>query len=89
MIGHRACFLRAAVPTGPTLPTSRLSRSTSTRCGPTGSSLQQSGEKITHAAVARTPASSWLTYADGVREHIEAAISGQIPPRPSRRDNSA
>ncbi|MDX3458793.1 hypothetical protein PV396_43920 [Streptomyces sp. ME02-8801-2C] len=52
--------------------------------------LQQSGAKITHAAVARTAGvSSWLTYADGVREHVEAAISGQVPPRPSRRDNSA
>jgi cell division protein FtsB len=53
-------------------------------------SLQQSGEKITHAAVARTAGvSSWLTYADGVREHLEAAISGQVAPRPSKRDNPA
>jgi hypothetical protein len=53
-------------------------------------SLRQSGEKITHAAVARTAGvSSWLTYADGVREHVEAAISGQVPPRPSKRDNPA
>ncbi|MCX4726978.1 DUF6262 family protein [Streptomyces sp. NBC_01306] len=53
-------------------------------------SLQQSGEKITHAAVARTAGvSSWLTYADGVREHVEAAISGQTAPRPSKRDNQA
>lgn len=53
-------------------------------------SLQQSGEKITHAAVARTAGvSSWLTYADGVREHVEAAISGQAAPRPSKRDSPA
>ncbi|WP_331745883.1 DUF6262 family protein [Streptomyces sp. NBC_00872] len=53
-------------------------------------SLQQSGEKITHAAVARTAGvSSWLTYADGVREHVEAAISGQVAPRPSKRDSQA
>ncbi|MFI6288933.1 DUF6262 family protein [Streptomyces sp. NPDC051018] len=53
-------------------------------------SLQQSGDKITHAAVARSAGvSSWLTYADGVREHVEAAIRDQVAPRPSRRDSPA
>ncbi|MFG2668821.1 DUF6262 family protein [Streptomyces sp. NPDC048387] len=53
-------------------------------------SLQQSGDKITHAAVARAAGvSSWLTYADGVREHVETAIRDQIAPRPSKRDSPA
>ncbi|MFI2673165.1 DUF6262 family protein [Streptomyces albidoflavus] len=53
-------------------------------------SLQQGGDKITHAAVARSAGvSSWLTYADGVREHVEAAIRDQAAPRPSKRDSPA
>jgi chromosome segregation ATPase len=53
-------------------------------------SLQQSGDKITHAAVARSAGVSvWLTYADGVRERVEAAIRDQVAPRPSRRDSPA
>jgi hypothetical protein len=36
--------------------------------------LEQDGQQITFAAVARTArVSTWLTYAPGVREHIEAA----------------
>lgn len=53
-------------------------------------SLQQSGDKITHAAVARSAGvSSWLTYADGVREHVEVAIRDQVAPRSSKRDSPA
>lgn len=36
--------------------------------------LEQQGKKITHAAVARIAGvSTWLTYTEGIREHIEAA----------------
>ncbi|MFF7904103.1 hypothetical protein ACFZCV_36180 [Streptomyces sp. NPDC007920] len=47
--------------------------------------LERQGEKITHAAVARTAGvSTWLTYTDGIREHIEAAQQRRQPtiPRP-------
>lgn len=47
--------------------------------------LEHAGHKITHAAVARTAGvSTWLTYTDGVREHIEAAQRRRLPaPRTS------
>lgn len=42
--------------------------------------LEQQGKKITHAAVARTAGvSTWLTYAEGIREHIQAAQQRQHP----------
>ncbi|WP_328565100.1 DUF6262 family protein [Streptomyces coelicoflavus] len=42
--------------------------------------LEQQGKKITHAAVARTAGvSTWLTYTEGIREHIEAAQQRQQP----------
>ncbi|MDQ0956343.1 chromosome segregation ATPase [Streptomyces sp. B4I13] len=47
--------------------------------------LEQQGKKITHTAVARTAGvSTWLTYAEGIREHIEAAQQRQHPPSPAR-----
>jgi myosin heavy subunit len=48
-------------------------------------------ERITFAAVARrAKVSSWLVYAVGVREHIEAAISQQAQePRTTRDDGFA
>ncbi|MEV5786734.1 DUF6262 family protein [Streptomyces sp. NPDC052287] len=53
-------------------------------------SLQQSGDKITHAAIARAAGvSPWLTYADGVREHIEAAIRQQTDPRAPRASRAS
>ncbi|WP_202460108.1 DUF6262 family protein [Streptomyces sp. SID1328] len=46
--------------------------------------LEQQGKKITHTAVARTAGvSTWLTYAEGIREHIEAAQQRQHPTTPS------
>jgi hypothetical protein len=56
--------------------------------------LEQQGKRITHAAVARTAGvSTWLTYAEGNREHIEAAQQRQQPttPRPAntRRTTAA
>lgn len=46
--------------------------------------LEQQGKKITHAAVARTAGvSTWLTYAEGIREHIQAAQQRQHPADPS------
>ncbi|WP_030757442.1 DUF6262 family protein [Streptomyces sp. NRRL F-5135] len=53
--------------------------------------LQQQGKKITHAAVARTAGvSTWLTYAEGIREHIEAAQQRHQPtsPRPADTRNA-
>ncbi|WP_228992676.1 DUF6262 family protein [Streptomyces sp. DH8] len=47
--------------------------------------LEQQGKKITHTAVARTAGvSTWLTYTEGIREHIEAAQrrQQQSVPRP-------
>ena len=47
--------------------------------------LEREGTKITHAAVARTArVSTWLTYTDGIREHIQAARHHQAStsPRP-------
>ncbi|WP_327238893.1 MULTISPECIES: DUF6262 family protein [unclassified Streptomyces] len=42
--------------------------------------LEQQGEKITHAALARSAGvSTWLTYTEGVREHVEAAQQRQQP----------
>ncbi|MFI0976436.1 DUF6262 family protein [Streptomyces sp. NPDC021093] len=50
-------------------------------------SLEQQGEKVTFAAVARTAGvSTWLTYAAGIREHIEAAQKRQQPAIPSPTD---
>jgi hypothetical protein len=50
--------------------------------------LEAAGTTITFAAVARAAAvSTWLVYADGVREHIDAARQRQADstmPRPSR-----
>ncbi|MFE4670737.1 DUF6262 family protein [Streptomyces sp. NPDC056716] len=46
--------------------------------------LEQQGEKITHTAVARAAGvSTWLTYTEGIREHIEAAQQRQHPTTPS------
>ncbi|MBA2811557.1 hypothetical protein E0500_030580 [Streptomyces sp. KM273126] len=46
--------------------------------------LEQQGKRITHAAVARTAGvSTWLTYAEGIREHIQAAQQRQHPTAPS------
>ncbi|MCF3167073.1 MULTISPECIES: DUF6262 family protein [Streptomyces] len=40
--------------------------------------MKAKGEPITFLAVARTAGvSNWLVYAEGVREHIEAAMKGQ------------
>ncbi|WP_367123103.1 DUF6262 family protein [Streptomyces phytohabitans] len=45
--------------------------------------LEQDGEKITHAAVARAArVSTWLTYTDGIREHIQAARHRQASTPP-------
>ncbi|MFG2563238.1 DUF6262 family protein [Streptomyces sp. NPDC048496] len=42
--------------------------------------LEQQGKKITHTAVARTAGvSTWLTYTEGIREHIEAVQQRQQP----------
>ncbi|MFD4700732.1 DUF6262 family protein [Streptomyces niveus] len=44
--------------------------------------MTRNGDRITFAAVARAAnVSTWLTYADGVREHIESAIHQQHPKR--------
>lgn len=46
--------------------------------------LEQQGKKITHAAVARTAGvSTWLTYAEDIREHIQAARQRPHPAAPS------
>ncbi|WP_324605212.1 DUF6262 family protein [Streptomyces sp. NRRL WC-3549] len=53
-------------------------------------SLQHNGDKVTHAADARTAGvSPWLTYAEGVREHVRAAIQEQDKPRPATRNTPA
>lgn len=52
--------------------------------------LEQDGQQVTFAAVARTArVSTWLTYAPGVREHIEAAQLRQarITTTPARPGN--
>ncbi|MGW1761670.1 hypothetical protein [Streptomyces mirabilis] len=50
--------------------------------------LERDGTKITHVAVARTArVSTWLTYTDGIREHIQAARHRQAstpPPPPTQ-----
>ncbi|MFJ9551953.1 DUF6262 family protein [Streptomyces erythrochromogenes] len=56
--------------------------------------LEQQGKKITHTAVARTAGvSTWLTYTEGIREHIEAAQQRQQPnaphPAPARGNPDA
>ncbi|CAL9278672.1 DUF6262 family protein [Streptomyces sp. SudanB182_2057] len=55
--------------------------------------LERQGKKITHAAVARTAdVSTWLTYTDGIREHIEAAQQRRqptIPPSARTRSTTA
>lgn len=49
--------------------------------------LEQHGKKITHTAVARTAGvSTWLTYAEGIREHIEAAQQRRQPKVPPPTD---
>ena len=45
--------------------------------------LEREGHKITHTAVAKAAnVSTWLTYTDGIREHIDAARtrSADTPP---------
>ncbi|MFD8544606.1 hypothetical protein [Streptomyces sp. NPDC059649] len=45
--------------------------------------MTRNGDRITFDAVARAAkVSTWLTYADGVREHIESAIQQQRSTRP-------
>ncbi|MFK0022632.1 hypothetical protein [Streptomyces sp. NPDC090798] len=45
--------------------------------------MARNGDRITFAGVARAAnVSTWLTYADGVREHIESAIQQQQSRRP-------
>ncbi|WP_406222984.1 hypothetical protein [Streptomyces decoyicus] len=45
--------------------------------------MTRNGDRITFAAVARAAnVSTWLTYADGVRENIESAIHQQRSTRP-------
>ncbi|MCX5251766.1 DUF6262 family protein [Streptomyces sp. NBC_00201] len=45
--------------------------------------MMRNGDRITFAAVARAAdVSTWLTYADGVREHIESAIHQQRSTQP-------
>ena len=50
--------------------------------------LLRRGEPVTFAAVARAAqVSTWLVYAEGVREHIEAARQRQsAPPNPDESD---
>ncbi|MER7514589.1 DUF6262 family protein [Streptomyces lavendulae] len=55
--------------------------------------LEQQGKKITHTAVARTAGvSTWLTYTEGIREHVEAAQQRQQQaapqPVPARNPNA-
>ncbi|MGW3060723.1 DUF6262 family protein [Streptomyces goshikiensis] len=55
--------------------------------------LEQEGKKITHTAVARTAGvSTWLTYTEGIREHVEAAQQRQrqrvSQPVPARDPNA-
>ncbi|MEU4351843.1 hypothetical protein [Streptomyces sp. NPDC023838] len=46
--------------------------------------LEHNGQPVTHAAVARAArVSTWLTYASGVREHIEAAQTRQARTAPT------
>ena len=50
--------------------------------------LEATGASITFTAVAKAAGvSTWLVYADGIREHIDAARHRQSPPqrRPQRR----
>ncbi|MFK0071500.1 hypothetical protein [Streptomyces sp. NPDC091046] len=50
--------------------------------------LERDGTKVTHAAIARIArVSTWLTYTDGIREHIQAARHRQAstqPPAPTQ-----
>ncbi|MFJ9151862.1 hypothetical protein ACIRP7_28255 [Streptomyces sp. NPDC102270] len=48
--------------------------------------MTRNGDCVTFAAVARTAnVSTWLTYSDGVREHIESAIRQQTArPQPTK-----
>ncbi|MFE9009413.1 hypothetical protein ACFYOY_46355 [Streptomyces sp. NPDC007875] len=53
--------------------------------------LEQQGKKITHTVVARTAGvSTWLTYAEGIREHIKAAQQRhqRTNPRPADTQNT-
>ncbi|MGW8985122.1 DUF6262 family protein [Streptomyces parvus] len=51
--------------------------------------MARDGERITFAAVARAAGvSTWLTYADGVREHIDTAIQNQTP-APQQPDSTS
>ncbi|GAA2640885.1 hypothetical protein [Streptomyces axinellae] len=57
--------------------------------------LERDGQKISHAAVARTAGvPTWLTYTDGIREHIHSARNRQTrtpatPPLPGSAPNPA
>jgi hypothetical protein len=47
--------------------------------------LEHDGKKVTFTAVARSAGvSTWLTYTEGIREHIEAARSRQQVPAAAR-----
>jgi chromosome segregation ATPase len=48
--------------------------------------MSRNGDRVTFTAVARSAnVSTWLTYADGVREHIESAIRQQTTrPEPNK-----
>ncbi|MEU8837037.1 DUF6262 family protein [Streptomyces sp900116325] len=46
--------------------------------------LERDGQKITHTAVARSAGvSTWLTYTEGIREHIDAARQRQARTAPA------
>ncbi|MGW2184229.1 hypothetical protein ACWCXX_41140 [Streptomyces sp. NPDC001732] len=48
--------------------------------------LESNGQPVTHAAVARAArVSTWLTYAPGIREHIEAAQTRQARTTPPHK----
>ncbi|MGW3739866.1 hypothetical protein ACWD62_04460 [Streptomyces sp. NPDC005146] len=52
--------------------------------------LERDGERITHTAVARAAnVSTWLTYADGICEHIDAARERQARTPPTAPDPRA
>ena len=52
--------------------------------------LETTGAPITFTAVAKAArVSTWLVYADGIREHIDAARHRQAPPPPDRHADSS
>jgi chromosome segregation ATPase len=68
----------------------RDSDSKRTRVRDTVEKMLLASERITFAAVARqAKVSSWLVYADGVREHIQTAIDQQAEQPPEVRDGTA